>query len=294
METPDKDETNPPQYDSYDLNRRPFESHPETRHKRTNNEFKKASENIDEIINGHPDDYPFPKGKLQEKYEKHHDKERAWMKDSLDRAYYECLRILDQCALIFKKERFLPMQKQRHTPQELLHYYVYFPNPCQGRIGLIPIFIEPIITDLLCSNPQLGSDIQQSHAILCNKAKQIDEYLSHLRMLEYWNERNYTQAIAQFATLVSKLTEKLSNLGKSLQIIKPIKIEGLWPSPSLTDLRNIDSDPLRKGIPGDRAKLRMLKGWLKRHHKRPDIADTLDIKNGRIITTLPHRSIFIE
>jgi hypothetical protein len=76
--------------------------------------------------------------------------------------------------------------------------------------------------------------------------------------------------------------------------VKPIKDENLWRCKSFNLLRQIDCDEKREGIRGDKKIMKMLKEWLNRHRKRPDIAKTLELKDGRIKTTLPYMSIFSE
>lgn len=72
----------------------------------------------------------------------------------------------------------------------------------------------------------------------------------------------------------------------------PIDTEGVWTSLNLTRLREIDSNEKRNGIAGDKKMLKRLKEYLKRSRKRKDIAETLYPEDGRIKTTMPHRSMF--
>jgi hypothetical protein len=64
-----------------------------------------------------------------------------------------------------------------------------------------------------------------------------------------------------------------------------------WTCPNLDRLHQIDQNPTRKGIEGNKTLLKRLKEFLTRHDRR-DIAETLSLEDGRIKTTLPHRSIF--
>lgn len=75
-------------------------------------------------------------------------------------------------------------------------------------------------------------------------------------------------------------------------VMPPMKIDGLWDCDSLHDMMDIDNDPKRGGIPGDKKSLKRLKDWLKRHQKRPDIAEKLYLENGRIKTRMSYKTIF--
>jgi hypothetical protein len=73
---------------------------------------------------------------------------------------------------------------------------------------------------------------------------------------------------------------------------KPMKTPSRQ-SDMLKDLRDIDANQKRDGIPGNTNKLKRVKEYLKRN-KRPDIAETFYLEDGRIKTTMAYRSLFIE
>lgn len=69
--------------------------------------------------------------------------------------------------------------------------------------------------------------------------------------------------------------------------------KNLWDCPNLKKLREIDSNTKRDGITGDKQAFKRLKEYTeKRGPKRKDIAETLYPEDGRIKTTMPHRSMF--
>jgi len=208
----------PPQYDSMIEGNMPYVSpYSETRHLRQSYEELKSIENSTEIINGRPEYYPFTKGKLSDELEKYQDKDLARLVDNIDRAHYECLRIVDQCNRILNDPPLIKKPEQRETRQELLHYYVYVQAPFQQRLISIYDLMELIVTDLLHRNPQLGSDIQKLGHSVVRKAKEIDEKLRPLKKLPYWNERNYTGPISEFRRYVKILFDKLNHIGQLLE-----------------------------------------------------------------------------
>lgn len=73
----------------------------------------------------------------------------------------------------------------------------------------------------------------------------------------------------------------------------PIDTGGWWSCTSLRKLRDIDSSPKREGIKGTKKNLKDLKAYLKKH-KRPNIAETLYWKEGRIKTTIPFKRMFLQ
>lgn len=208
----------PPQYDSLTEGNIPYVSpYPETRHLRPLYEGLKAIEHSSEIINGRPEDYPFPRGKLSKELEKYNDKDLARLVDNASRAHYECLRIIDQCNRILNDQPpLIEKPEQGQTRQELLHYYVYVQASFQQRLISIKDLMERIVNDLLYRNPQLGSNIQQLVHSVVRKAKKIDERLRPLKALPYWNERNYTGPIAEFRRYVKILFDKLNHIGQLL------------------------------------------------------------------------------
>ena len=78
------------------------------------------------------------------------------------------------------------------------------------------------------------------------------------------------------------------------KVPSPKDTEGLWTRKdgSLSKLREIDSNDKRDGIKGNKQTLKRLKEYLTRRRNRKDIAETLAYKDGRIVTTMPYRSIF--
>jgi len=74
--------------------------------------------------------------------------------------------------------------------------------------------------------------------------------------------------------------------------LKPIKVLGLWNCLSLKSLMDIDSNAKGEGIDGDKVKLKRLQEYLRDRHKRPDLAETLFLEDGKIKTRLPYRSMF--
>ena len=76
------------------------------------------------------------------------------------------------------------------------------------------------------------------------------------------------------------------------EVPPPIDTDGLWNSKYLKSLREIDSNAKRDGIAGDKNTLKRLKEYLTRRRERGDIAETLTHKDGRIKTSMPHRSMF--
>lgn len=77
--------------------------------------------------------------------------------------------------------------------------------------------------------------------------------------------------------------------------IPPMKIKKYWQgdrNKSFRDLMDIDNEPNREGIPGDKITLKRLKDWLKRREDRPDIANDLYLENGRIKTRMAYKTIF--
>ena len=213
-----KKRQSPHQYDSLRAGDIPYESpYPKTRHPISSPERTNAIEHSVEIINGRPDDYPFPKGKLSDELEKYSDKDLARLVDNIARAHYECARIINQCNRILNDQPLIEKPEQKENRQELFHYYVYIQAPCQQRLGAIYKLMELIVTDQLFRNPQLGSDIQQLGHSVVRKAKEIDERLRPLKALPYWNERNYTGPITEFRTYVKMLLDKLNHIGKLLE-----------------------------------------------------------------------------
>ncbi len=85
-----------------------------------------------------------------------------------------------------------------------------------------------------------------------------------------------------------------ANQNDNEKVPPPIDTEGLWTRKdgSLSKLREIDSNDKRDGIKGNKQTLKRLKEYLKRSRKRKDIAETLYPEDGRIKTTMPHRSMF--
>ncbi len=76
--------------------------------------------------------------------------------------------------------------------------------------------------------------------------------------------------------------------------LPPIKSDGRWKSRSFLDVKKINSDFQREGIPYTSQKLHTIKDWLRRRCKRPDIAETFyrDKSTNRIKTKMPYNSIF--
>lgn len=208
----------PPQYDSL-VGDIPRESpYSKTRYPISTPERTHAIDHSVEIINGRPEDYPFPKGKLSDELEKYQDKDLARLVDNIARAHYECRRIIDQCdRILLNDQPLIEKPEQRENRQELFHYYVYVREPCQQRLGAIYKLMDLIVTDLLLYNPQLGSDIQKLGHSVVRKAKEIDEKLRPLKALPYWNERNYTGPIAEFRRYVKILFDKLNHIGQLLE-----------------------------------------------------------------------------
>ncbi|HUW21022.1 MAG TPA: hypothetical protein VMW16_17115 [Sedimentisphaerales bacterium] len=83
---------------------------------------------------------------------------------------------------------------------------------------------------------------------------------------------------------------------EKLAKILPIKVEGLWnvKNGSLVKLRTIDSNPNGTGIKGNKKERNNLKYYLRKHRKRPDIADTLYWEDGCIKTKLAHNKMFSQ
>lgn len=77
------------------------------------------------------------------------------------------------------------------------------------------------------------------------------------------------------------------------ELLPPINTKRLWSCPNLDKLREIDSNPNEDGIAGDKKEFKRLKEYTaQRGPKRKDIAETLYHEDGRIKTTMAHRSMF--
>ena len=113
------------------------------------------------------------------------------------------------------------------------------------------------------------------------------------RDLQGWREHLVKEQRAGAA--IEQTAEDIDSKGATSNTAIPsIAVEGRWICKSFKLLRQIDSDPKRRGISGDKSLLKLLTDWLKRRQKRLDIAETLYLKNGQIKTTMPHRTMFSE
>ncbi len=208
----------PPPYDSLTAEGIPYEGpYLKSRYLRSRLDAQNAIEHSSEIIVGPDKDYPFPKGKISDELEKYSDKDLARLLDNIARAHYECRRIIDQVDRILNDPPLIENPEQNESQQELLHFYVYVPAPCQQRLIAIYKLMELIVTDLLFRDSHLGSNIQQLGHSVFRKAKEIDKKLRPLKALPYWNERNYTGSIAEFREYVQILFDKLNHIGQLLE-----------------------------------------------------------------------------
>jgi hypothetical protein len=76
--------------------------------------------------------------------------------------------------------------------------------------------------------------------------------------------------------------------------IPRLKVSALWNCLRLQELRKIDAESKRRGIQGDRTKLKRLKEYLTKRRKRQDIADTLYLEGDKIKTRMACCTMFMD
>ncbi len=228
----------PPLYDSLMAGCNiPYDSeHPKTRHPRDPGEAFIAVDHMDHVLSRPWKDFPFPAGKLKEEFDQYADKDLARLVDNLCRACYVLESITSE-----------PLS------QELLHYYVYVPLPCQSRVlslcqgddARLPPAKGPmnrkwkyarekitenrkyesepimnlILTDMTYRNPKLAEQVERLCEAVVHEAIETDEYFGRLVELtpDYWNEREYEPRIKKFKACLRRLWGKLNHMGQLLE-----------------------------------------------------------------------------
>ena len=74
---------------------------------------------------------------------------------------------------------------------ELLHFYVYYEDPCQSRLTAIEVYMDNLITYWEYRNQELSKDLRTCYEALQNACKKADKRFKHLSILPYWNDKDY-------------------------------------------------------------------------------------------------------
>jgi hypothetical protein len=83
--------------------------------------------------------------------------------------------------------QFLDKWVTEEITNEVLHYYVYFPNPCQSRLSFIDTVMGRLLTELGWDRQSIAYSLKDLYGKARRQAKKTDDIYFRLRTLEWYN-----------------------------------------------------------------------------------------------------------